>query len=298
MQKLRYIVFFAVLIQVQTGRAQQWLQNGDGWVYHVTTGWNFPNWGLHTLEVEGDTLINDTVWKKLVYRQINQGPEIFIAREEDGRVYHRERDWNGSYSSALVYDFNLRPDDTLCVTNQLWYKIIDTASIVVGNTSRRVQHIRFKNEGVALIAIEGIGLTGRAQDPTHENTCSFLLLSIPFCMGFVDGYSFYFRCFRSAQGDRYSPFSNDPCKALGVTAAEEQLGHLWPNPARDLLWVAGNYRMLRFFDVKGHLLSEVAAAVDGLTALTVGHLPRGMYFLAAYSATGAVVWRRRVVLVP
>ncbi len=277
--------------------SQPWFQTGDQWTYYVTTGWNGSNWGFHTLTVEGDTLIDNTLWKKITYRQITLPPEDFYVRAEGQQVY-RLRTEGSPLSRVKIYDFSLVPGDTVQLSALQWYVVVDTSRLMVGHQQRRVQHFQWKGSGPIYAVVEGIGMTGLAQDPANPNACSFLLLDMPFCMGDVDGYSFYFRCFRRDENDLYWPFPN-VCQTLNTANFDDEarLVRVWPNPARTQLWTRGNYKMLRLFDAQGRLVWENIALSGDLSEVPVGHLPRGIYFLSAYSEAGAVTVQR-IVLVP
>ncbi len=279
---------------VWSASAQVWFQVGDRWAYYVTTGWNGGNWGIHTLTVEGDTLIADTVWKQVVYREINMPPTTFYVRAEGERVYHLKAPIAGPPKVNLLYDFSLAPGDTLYIAQQQWYVVLDTSTVAVGQQQRRRQTIRWKGSNEHLEVVEGIGMTGRREEP--YNACAFLLLDIPFCMGAVDGYSFFFQCFRNAQGDEYSHVP-ESCSALGAAEVAPFAPKVWPNPAQERLWVEGEYVLLRLFDIQGRLVLETRPAAGEVAELRVGHLPEGVYLLYTLSANG--LWGRlRVVFAP
>lgn len=293
LKRLCFALFLALL--AHTLPAQTWFQNGDEWTYYVTTGWNFPNWGHHRLTVEGDTLLGDTLWKKLVYREINLPPRTFLARAEGQQVFHLDFFSVSPPKVFKIYDFSLRPGDTLRIDTARWYIITDTMRRMIGNQPRQVQHFRWKGTGSTYAAIEGIGMTGLAQDPAAENVCAFLLLSIPYCMGFVDRYDFFFRCFSRGADDRYWPFSI--CQTLTASSPAAEPVQVWPNPAHDRLWIRGEYRAFRLFDAQGRWVWENTAPASDPLEISVAHLPRGVYFLWAFTDEGAV-GVQRVVLAP
>lgn len=292
-KKVLFAPVFALL--AHAALAQTWFQTGDQWVYYVTTGLNFPNWGLHRLTVEGDTLLGDTLWKKLVYREISISPTTFLVRAEGQQVIHRIYSYNSPPKAVKIYDFSLRPGDTLRIDSTRWYVIVDTTHMMAGNQQRRVQHFRWKGMGAVYAAVEGIGMTGSAQDPTAERVCSFLLLSVPYCMGFVDGYDFFFRCFSRGGDDRYWPFSI--CQTLSAPSPTVEPVRVWPNPAQDRFWARGEYRALQLFDAQGRLVWENPAPTSNPLEIPVAHLPRGVYFLWSSADNGAV-GVQRVVLAP
>ncbi len=292
-KRLCLALFLALLAYIAT--AQTWFQNGDEWTYYVTTGWNLSNWGHHRLTVEGDTLLGDALWKKLVYREINIPPRTFLARAEGQQVFQLDFFSASPPEVFKIYDFSLRPGDTLHMGTTRWYVITDTTRRMMGNQWRRVQHFQWKGTGPVYAAVEGIGMTGLAQDPTAEKVCSFLLLNMPYCTGFVDGYDIFFRCFSRGADDRYWPFGI--CQTLSTPSPTAEPVQVWPNPAYDRLWVGGEYRVFRLFDAQGRWVWENTAPASDPLEVPVAHLPRGVYFLWACTDEGAV-GVRRLVLAP
>lgn len=273
-----------------------WFQAGDRWAYYTTTGWNGGNWGIHTLTVVGDTLMGNNFWKQVRYEQINIPATYFFVRAEGKRVHHLHFPYNQPSKEVKIYDFLLLPGDTLRLNVNQWYAVVDTTRVPVGGQQRRAQRIRFKGEGDTFLVVEGIGMVGSAAAPDNPNVCSFLLVDTPFCMGFVDGYSFYFRCFRSAQGNQYG-FFPEVCKTLQIGEVSEQGVEVRPNPASAGFWVRGEYPRVRLLDTQGRNVWEGEVAEGLPTWVPVGSLPRGVYLLHAFSDTGGGVVRR-VLLAP
>ncbi len=290
------LLLFSLCLLASALSAQVWFQVGDRWAYYTTTGWNGGNWGIHTLTVVGDTLVGNNRWKQIRYEQINMPVTYFFARAEGERVYHLHFPFDGPPQVAKIYDFSLLPGDTLRLNANQWYAVVDTTRVPVGSQQRRAQRIRFKGEGDTFLVVEGIGMVGLAAAPNNPNVCSFLLVDTAFCMEFVDGYSYYFRCFRSAQGDQYG-FFPEVCKTLQAREAPEQRVEVWPNPASAGFWVHSEYPRVRLLDAQGRNVWEGEVAEGLPTWVPVGSLPRGVYLLHAFSDTGGGVGRR-VLLAP
>ncbi|MBK9335933.1 MAG: T9SS type A sorting domain-containing protein [Lewinellaceae bacterium] len=287
----QFFVASALLSLCSLAQAQQWLQDGDQWAYYVTTGWNAPNYGMHRLVVEGDTIVDGLSWKKLTYYQITVPPSTYLSRAEGDQVFSR-KEWTNEVFK--IYDFALVPGDTVQYNTNGRYVLRDTGSINVAGQIRRTQTVRLVGSSADLFFIEGIGFTGNPQEPDNPNVCSFLLLNIAYCMGFVDGYSFYFRCFRSAQGGLYSPF--DDCLVLHTEASTSSKSpvRVWPNPANDRLFVQGNCRALQLCDARGRVVLEEKMPAGDVAEIQTSHLPNGMYLLFCRFDDGQVAVQKVV----
>jgi len=289
---MKHLFFaFALLLLCPGAQAQQWLQDGDQWAYYVTTGWNAPNYGMHRLVVEGDTTVDGQSWKKLTYYQITVPPSTYLARAEGSQVYSR-KEWNNEVFK--IYDFALVPGDTVQYNTNGRYVIRDTGSINAAGQIRRTQTVRLVGSNADMFFIEGIGFTGNPQEPDNPNVCSFLLLNIPYCMGAVDGYSLYFRCFSSAQGAMYSPFND--CLILHTDASTASISpvRVWPNPANDRLFVQGNCRALQLCDALGRVILEEKMLAGDVSEIRTSHLANGMYLLLCHFDDGQVAVRKVV----
>ncbi len=174
--------------------------------------------------------MGNNFWKQVWYEQINMPATYFFVQAGGEQVHHLRFSYNQPPKEVKIYDFSLLPGDTLRLNANQWYAVVDTTRVPVGSQQRRAQRIRFKGEGDTFLVVEGIGMVGLAAAPDKPNVCSFLLVDTPFCMGAVDGYSFYFRCFRSAQRDQYG-FYPEVCKTLQAEEIPEERVEVWPNPA-------------------------------------------------------------------
>jgi len=191
-----------LLLQMQTSLVGQgYLPFPDsGAVWHETYWWQpspfFYN-GIGDTYIDGDTVFNDTTYKKIYNLRrdvfcsdvIISGSDYAGALREDTisqKIFLR---WNADYNEALIYDYTLQVGDTL-PEEMLWFVLyegvyvtaIDTITTLDG-ISRRVWSLDFKGEpfpGWPKI-IEGVGctsgLTGGIQ-PYWEGWNELLCFSV------------------------------------------------------------------------------------------------------------------------
>ncbi len=80
---------------------------------------------------------------------------------------------------------------------------------------------------------------------------------------------------------------------VGNETEEEYLLSVWPNPARETVWIAGEYRKLEILDMQGKVRLTQPAGKDG--QLDISAFPAGVYFMRFETARGQkirklVVW--------
>lgn len=288
----RFVFSMALLCCFSVARSQKWFNPGDSWTYYVTTGWDFPNYGYHSLSVNGDTLINSQLWIKLLYTQITAPQRTFLTREDGDRVYAL-RSWDGQ--AYLAYDFGLNPGDTLhYVPNGPGYEVLSTDSVWAAGAQRRIQIVRLLNSSLTWRLIEGIGLVG-TEDSTLR-VCSFLLLREQFCASAVDGPDFKFSCFGNSKGSVYDPFDLQACQSVAThSPAPNPALLLWPNPVTEGLYLQTGAGTVRVQDAQGrHVLTH--RCTEGVNEIPAGALPPGLYLAQWLSDDGAARSSGRFVI--
>ena len=189
-------------LQLQTGLvAQEYVPFPDsGGVWHETYWWQpspfFYN-GIGDTYIDGDTVFNDTTYKKIYNLRrdvfcsdvIISGPVYAGAIREDSVSQKTFIRWNADYNEALIYDYTLQVGDTL-PEEMLWFVLYEGVFVTAIDTittfdgiSRRVWSLDFKEEpfpGWPKI-IEGVGctsgLTGGIQ-PYWEGWNELLCFSV------------------------------------------------------------------------------------------------------------------------
>lgn len=288
------LLFLCLLANPQLLFSQDWFQMGDTWTYDVTTGWNASNYGLHRLQVMGDSLVEGVTWKKIRYQQISQPDEYFLARASGDQVVARTLYGVGVHR---VYNFDAGLGDTIQYTdNQYFYRVVDTSTVWIAGKWRKQQIVHFNDGPEPFQLIQGIGMTGRSDWPLSATACSFLLPNFPYCTGVVDGYDFRFRCFEDANGNRYSPFNI----CLPIEEEEEESGKegmVWPNPTTGMLQISEEVEEANLYQMDGRLLSGIQFIQGKPLRIVLPTLPQGIYLLEIKSAKGTVR-RHRIFYLP
>jgi hypothetical protein len=288
--RITLLILLCWLVGSVKSNAQHWFQEGNTWTYDVTTGWDGSNYGLHSLQVTGDSLRDGIVWRKIRYRQITQPDAYFLARVWGNKVLAKQL-----YGDAIhrIYDFDAAPGDTLHYSGDgAYYRVVDTSSVFIANKWRRQQVIHFSDIPMPYQLIEGLGITGRTDLPLAEYVCSFLLPNFPFCTGAVDGYDFRFRCFEEANGNRYSPL-NICLQVDTSTQTGEEGPSLWPNPTMGILFLKEEVEQVRVYQLDGREIPWVQLERNSPTQVLLPPLPSSIYIVETRDTKG-IIRRHRV----
>ena len=294
MKKLPLLSLFLLLgVRAQTQPA--WFLPGAEWTYEMYFGWMASPPGLYRLVVHDEVIRDGEPWVRLrrYYSDPGQpGNSVFYyARQEGGKVFS----WDGPGASTCIYDFSLRPGDTLFFTSWRYYAVLDTGSVFMAGQTRRTQTIAHSDPAYPplLLLVEGIGPTGNPNDPHNQFACSFLFLHDYYCHVQTDGTTAYFRCFADPDGAVYAPFGT--CLVNTGTADVPAPVHVWPNPAGDRLFVRGDCQSLLLYDACGRALLEQKIRAGDTVEIPVTQLPDGAYFLVCRLENGKTYVHKTVL---
>ena len=199
--------------------------------------------GIGDTYIAGDTVFNDTIYKKIynIRRDvfcsdiIISGPDYEGAIRQDSisqRVYYK---LNGIDSEKLLYDFSLQVGDTLPIEMNwfiyygIYVKDIDTI-LTYDNVYRRRWHLDYEYpyEGWTQI-IEGIGYTSGLLggiEPYFEGWNELLCFSIENEM-----------IYRSWRDTCY--VQTDTCTIVGLEENKNKDINIYPNPTTGIISISG-----------------------------------------------------------
>jgi len=232
---------------------------------------------IDTFWVGGDTLVHDTMCKKVRYTYLKN--VIGVMREDTvgGKVWFRSFKpaliAPGDTDEVLLYDFNLKAGDSFDLAE--YYgpakpgdNIVDSVYYLNGN-----KHIRFRgsiiNKNEHIEFIEGVGCNA---SNIYKYRGDFL-------------YAEYLVCAYRNGGQVYgNKFYNGNCSpALSVDTAIDSNLILYPNPVADMLYVnlrRSYYKLsVSLIDINGQqVMTKTFSAVSeiAIDMTTVNH---GLYFL-------------------
>lgn len=272
--------------------AQTWLAQGQTWQYQIIGGWNPNEIGLHTMTVEGDTLIQGKLCKKVVHYPLIADPIVRFAYEEKGQVFV----YTGFSANFIkIYDFNLEIGDTVQLNSNDMYIILETGVVTIENSIRKFQYIKYYESSFSLsstkLLLEGIGLV---DNPMQSGLldCSYFFLQDSFCDEIIDGWSIFFRCFQD-DGFIYSPFDNCTLSDAFLPNNEPTQLVISPNPANRsfLLNMEGHLGdvKLELFNTTGQMLyRQTTVDLTNPLEVSVSHLPDGLYFVRLTNEQGSI----------
>lgn len=286
------IMFLLITACTSSIFAQTWLAEGQTWQYEVLGGWNFDDWGLHTMQVEGDTVIHDKLCKKVVHYPLDSGPIVRFAYEENGQVFVY---YGSSPYFIKIYDFNLEIGDTVQLIGIGKYEILEIGLMEIGNSMRKFQYVKYfwNNTFISStkLLIEGIGLVDNPMQGGLLD-CSYFFLENSFCDEAFDGWSIYFRCFQD--GDfSYRPFNDCTLSDAPSPISEPSQMAISPNPANQSFTVKINgqtgYGRIELLNTTGQIVRhQPVVDIINTLELSVSDLPNGIYFVRLTNERGSL----------
>jgi hypothetical protein len=251
-----------------------------------------------------DTLINDTVYQKVVNTGYSDGAyptgDIGFIREDidEKKIFFREN-WEVFYppKDRLLYDFSLEIGDTTevyglhhCLDNSNTYKVVSMGTIhLLNDEERKTWHLESigHNPQETDLWIEGIGSLNGMLFPgcSQMATTSF---SIKLLCYYEDDLKLYM----SDEDSCYIDWTT------GLEAYEENNITLYPNPARnqvtlslpDEIQYGSTYQI---YHVNGTKLVEGRLNEKSVT-IPLGNMKPGMYFFNVQSNT--TVFRSKLII--
>lgn len=246
------------------------------------------NWGstlIYTYRCDGDTLINNSVYKILFSTEdefagnwIKHG---YIREDEDKKVYYSPYHGNDSlfYDPAMVYDFNAEINDTLLISsfaynypNELEIVITEIDSVLIGDNFRK--KISFEcgyNYFFENSWIEGIGSLNGLLEPGF-----YCYIACP---------TLELLCVKEDETVIYQhPYYNE-CYIVGIedNISNQIKFEIYPNPADETVFIISkdvdnsNYTFTILNSI-GQVLILFDIESLGANKVFVGDLNSGLYF--------------------
>lgn len=279
-----FLLFLFFLTSLRLSAQVEWFNEGEVFYYEVNTGFEFGNYGIHSMTYIKDTTINGHSLKMLRYTHKNNRIEYIYIRHEGEKVsYYSTYD----KKLMLMYDFTALPGDPSPVDG---YHIENTGTIEMGPAIRKTQ--TWRNAYQRVMVIEGIGMVGDPDFKSHY-VCS---PPIPFyrCTGYLDGYDYYFRCMKSEEV-HFDPY--DSCVDSG-TEEEEDYSAIYPNPAYDVFTIKSNriFDTYSLYDLSGKRVYHKTITPNVETVCSFDTTP-SLYIVRLYNK-GHIVSTAKLLILP
>ena len=263
------------------------LEDGNTWhTYHYFEGAYNNNY-----TIEGDTIINDALYKKLI-PMFNYTEDLILLREDtiNKKVYEYIQMWGGDYYEESLYDFDADVGDTIYVKGHgydLDYLILDsiTNSVYYFDV---VTDISFNNPKVYYFSnntiwIEGIGSLTGLLTSTYEwqgGAWGDVVLLCKFDS--LNNLNYHFDYF---ENDNY--FCEGPEFAISEYNTDNKIT-IYPNPSNGFLQIdfEVNYNesiRIELFDCVGNRIMVDETNSNQQYELDIQKLNTGIYFLQFHS---------------
>lgn len=291
-QLLLSILIFTISSFLTKISAQELIREGVQWNVHAVY-WSFPPFEeTVSLKVEGDTLINNVLYKKI--HESYDSLYLIWAQRDD---YIREDSNKKVYllndtEEHLLYDFNLVVGDTFHITyDHVWEECnflvvtqLDTIQLINGDSRKRWKLENTDPEVFGFITYwtEGIG--------SHAGLVRFITEQY----GCWEHYPYSLICYSSDGEEIYNNDSEEAdCWRTLVSTRELTLEDgisVYPNPVRENVVVQSkdanrNIIQMELYSSTGQLLNKVRVNAEKAT-VNMNTYPKGPYFLLIEDANG------------
>ena len=171
MKNIRFITLITLLMAAVTMQAQQFeplVAEGKQWnVVYTYVPWPPVHRVTDAYKVEGDTVVEGTVYKKLLTTQSQQytnwGLCGLMRETDEGQVFYRSYGSNHTFGAeTMLYDFSMQPGDSIYYNQYYGLVLLRKSDTILddGNIRKRLD-FQYKEEGYLEDKyetwIEGIG---------------------------------------------------------------------------------------------------------------------------------------------
>lgn len=293
--RLIFTLIMFVTITAKPMKAQSWTDTNNRWHIQVNCISNFNDSEVRAYFLKDSLLQNGKVYRQM-YETLDTTfqtatPTGNYYREENGRVYTLKQ----GVTDRLIYDFNLRTDDTLTIDGgafKLQIKVLSTDSVALENGSKRKRLIIQDNTPFSRKTttwIEGIG-----SDQAPLDTWNM----------FVSDCQSNLRCFYQQNELTYQArfnnfplgcdlYSGDPVSVDDLPALSEM--RISPNPFATELYLNtellgtselnGDYT-ITVFDNQGRQMYQNNVSWINEIRIHTSNWSSGLYFLLIRSSNG------------
>lgn len=266
------ILFLAVILISQYLFSQNFISENKLWnVKQQLFTWA----DTEIIKLEGDSTINDTIYKKVWKTNdsaMNEWYQIALIREESNKVYLKVPGWQ----EGLLYDFNLQEGDTVEVINYFCSEpisaLVEEVNIIdVWGVQRKEWVLNIYEHQLQEVWYEGIGSLSGLVYPGVE-----LCVTDPF---------FSLLCYHENEVLLYRNEFNETCWVTSVGITEEETTpqiSIYPNPSEDYIYLVsqndlkGEYYIT---DMYGKIILKATTDQGNETKIDVSRLATGTYFI-------------------
>jgi len=288
MKKLKPILFLLTLLAIQiNGHTQDLVKDGAQWNIANYSFWS-PGKVSYSLRIEGDTIIDNILYKKMFVSYDSLNTEWVEIRE-----YIREDSLKKVYlktpviDERIIYDFNLIEGDTLIDYGTCGVVVTDIDSIAIESGELRK---RMKIEGVGGLPyatddywIEGIG-SKFGLIHHMERHCVTDAYSDLLCH-YIDDELIY-------RLDPTTCFITTSVNQLEINGSIK----IFPNPAGDAVQIElsdsnAKIKSIKLYSIIGSLF-EFADVDENYYKINISPLPKGVYHILIELDTGGLLSKK------
>ncbi len=289
--KTTFSILIFIFLFCQNLNSQSFVDEGNQWSL-VSYAFN-GNAYNSTYRIEGDTLINGIVHKKMWHT--NEDPSIgnwtlekIIREDSTQKVFQHI----GIIDDLLIYDFGLSVGDTIFSNinpdEMAIVGAIDSIELNDGSKRKRLDlnSLTCPNLNDSEYWIEGIGGVSHAMS-FIENFCATDI-------------GRFLRCFSNDGSFLYGPTDGSTCFIINSTdEIEESKIKVFPNPTQDILNLEYDEMLkieeLNILNFNGQVIKSFQVE-NGFSQINISDFPIGVYYLKIETVKSEFVFKKFIKL--
>ena len=242
-------------------------------------------------KMEGDTMVEGTVYKKLFTTQSEQYANwelCGILRETDeGQVFYRKYRWSHTFEGeSMLYDFSIQPGDSICYFDSSCLLLLSKNDTILDDgTVRKRYDFQYKQGGYLMDVretwVEGIG---SELGLLHSGS------------RFLVGGTYDLLCYYENEDLVWQNPDFNSCYLNTLIVNENEIHSIsiHPNPTTSLVTVTGeNLRQAEVVDLLGQQVISTQGKGDEIQ-INMSALPAGIYFVNVTDEDGRKCMRKVV----
>jgi len=289
-QKILLTLICAVIVQFCFGQEYHTLIDTNKiWSVLLINGTNPYYKSTHFIKFKGDTIINDTMYKKVLKAEdeFHNNWELngFIREDSTQKVYYK---YNLAVNEKLIYDFQTNINDTFYFTQYEYLTVCGFDSIKINDHYRKVINLCSPQSYILEKWIEGIGSTRGVIYSGYS---------------LITGSDFELLCFYENDTLSYIDSSYNECYYNTYGAIENIFVNssfiIYPNPATQTINISFNNQQnmpytFELYNNYGEIIFK--KQIINSTSFELSNISNGVYFYIIKDNKNFIIHRNKLII--
>ena len=289
-QKILLTLICAVIVQFCFGQEYHTLIDTNKiWSVLLINGTNPYYKSTHFIKFKGDTIINDTMYKKVLKAEdeFHNNWELngFIREDSTQKVYYK---YNLAVNEKLIYDFQTNINDTFYFTQYEYLTVCGFDSIKINDHYRKVINLCSPQSYILEKWIEGIGSTRGVIYSGYS---------------LITGSDFELLCFYENDTLSYIDSSYNECYYNTYGVIENIFVNssfiIYPNPATQTINISFNNQQnmpytFELYNNYGEIIFK--KQIINSTSFELSNISNGVYFYIIKDNKNFIIHRNKLII--